>query len=153
MKLDIGSGPYPATGFTSVDAYAEADIKAEMWDIPLESGTVAAVRSVHSLEHVSKHEVMPALREWFRLLQSGGTVLVEVPDLAWCVTKWVENPTDGFELDRIFGLQTHAGEMHRIGFTHDSLGRYLWSAGFIDVTTNDVWSHEQQSIEAVARKP
>lgn len=153
MKLDVGSGPYPAQGYTSVDLFTAADIQAEMWDLPLEADSVSEIRSVHSLEHVSKFQVMPTLQEWYRVLIPGGLVTIEVPDLAWCVTKWLEHQTADWWMDIIFGNQAHDGEYHRTGFTPQLLTDYLMAAGFTGIDVGSCWSHEQQSLSAQAVKP
>jgi len=43
--------------------------------------SVDAVWSSHSLEHLHRHQVVPALRECFRVLKPGGVLKLFVPDL------------------------------------------------------------------------
>lgn len=156
MKLDIGSGGKSDLGpdWLGVDAYvATADIQAQMWELPMVSGSVAAIFSSHALEHVSMKQIQPTLQEWHRVLKPGGVLTLRVPDLAWCMEQWLQRPTFGFEMMRIFGNQGHDGEFHKCGFTTGLLHQALTSAGFEIQSIDPVWSHAQQTLSAEARKP
>jgi predicted SAM-dependent methyltransferase len=153
LRLDIGSGWFPAPGYTTVDAYGSPDITAEMWALPLEPDSIVEIRCVHALEHIPKAQVAPTLQEWFRVLKPAGTLHLEVPDLAWCVRAWLDDPGDGFSLDRIFGSQEHEGQYHRTGFTPELLSRKLVETGFRIEAEGAIWSHEQQTLTVDAVKP
>jgi predicted SAM-dependent methyltransferase len=114
LKLDIGAGGLSSdSSFTSVDAFTEADIKAFMWDIPLENDSVDVIFTSNALEHVSKFAVVPTLREWHRILKPGGKLQILVPDLEWAVKFWLERQTTDWAMDIIFGNQLHEGEYHK----------------------------------------
>lgn len=158
IKLDVGSGRFPKQGYTSVDKFGNPDILADMWNIPLESESVHVVRSSHALEHVHKHFVMPSLREWYRLLIPGGKLELCVPDLEWCIRAWLKNPTNEYELDCIFGMQsydgviTHEGEIHYTGFSKELLEEYVSKAGFQNIVSGKFMDHNMGSIWLDARK-
>lgn len=153
VRIDVGAGKHPKEGYLSVDAYADADIEAEMWDLPFEDGEVTAIYSSHALEHIPKAMVMPTLKEWFRVLQKGGTVEVRVPDLRWVCRNWLEKQTNDWHMDAIFGNQTDEGQFHKTGYTPDLLRRYLEQAGFEVTGEGIIWSHNQDTLVAYARKP
>lgn len=154
MRLDIGAGPFPRAGYTPVDPYHQAPraLTRFMWDLGVEDGSVEAIWSSHSLEHISKHQVAETLTEWFRVLTPGGILELEVPDLLWVCRNFIEHPTDDWHMDTIFGLQTHDGEYHKTGFTEPILRRRVEEAGFLikDITT--VWSHDQDTLRCEATK-
>lgn len=130
LLLDIGSGEGRVESnlgeFTTVDAFTKADIVATMWEIPLPDGSVSGIYSSNALEHISKFDVIPTIREWHRLLKVGGMLYLTVPDLEWAVKFWLElkdtTEATGWPLDIIFGNQKHMGEFHKTGFTP----RILW---------------------------
>lgn len=126
VKLDIGSGGYSSDDtFLSVDLYTEADIIAPMWDIPLPNESVDVIFSSQALEHVGKNDVLPTLREWERLLKSGGRLQLIVPDLEWACQWWLANQTTGWPMDVIYGNQKHEGEFHKTGFSQKILLNYF----------------------------
>jgi predicted SAM-dependent methyltransferase len=155
VRLDLGSGPFPrGAGWIAVDAYVdECDLKAPMWDLPFDDGAVDAIYSSHSLEHVTKFQVPPTLAEWRRVLRPGGTAEVIVPDLRWACRNWLQHQTTDWHMDVVFGLQTHDGEAHRTGFTPKILQAYLADAGFEVRDLGIVWSHDQDSVRALAVRP
>lgn len=154
-KLDIGCGVYKREGFTGVDIDPDTnpDIVASMDNIPLPDGSVAEIWSSHSLEHISKFEVVPVLKEWRRLLQVGGIAVIEVPDLEWCIRNWLWRKSTDWHLDTIFGQQTSPGECHRTGFSPEILANYIKEAGLTLLSITMIDSHGQPTIQATVTKP
>jgi predicted SAM-dependent methyltransferase len=107
--LDVGCGKYKIhESCLGVDAYAENDfvnLKAFMWEMPFLDGTVDAIMAFHSLEHISKYQVLPTFHEFARVLKPGGKLLILVPDLKWALSAFLVNPTVDYEMDMIFGIQ------------------------------------------------
>lgn len=154
LRLDIGAGvkdeSYP---FTTVDLYTDSNIRAAMWDIPLPDESVDVIISIQSLEHVSKFQVIPTLREWWRILKVGGQLEIQVPDLEWACNLWLEYKdtaqVTGWPLDIIYGNQLHEGEFHKTGFTREVLWSYLTIAN-----TGDWFVHRLDFLEGTGiREP
>jgi SAM-dependent methyltransferase len=131
IMLDIGCGDHKQhPKMIGVDPFAVSDgidIKADMWDIPLEDNSVDFLVSFASLEHISKFKVAPTLQEWQRILKPGGAFAIIVPNLAYALINWLRNPTVNWDMDMIFGSQEHEGEYHKTGFSIDIL---VWYFGF-----------------------
>jgi predicted SAM-dependent methyltransferase len=49
--------------------------------MPVATGSVDAIWSSHNLEHLQRHEVPLALREFFTVLKPQGLLLLELPNL------------------------------------------------------------------------
>lgn len=148
VKLDIGGGVYPRDGYLNVDAFVEsADIRADMRDIPLPDASVDEIYSSHALEHMSKHDIVPILKEWKRLLKVGGVAVIEVPDLRWCCENWLYRLSNDWHMDTIFGQQTTPGEFHKTGFTPDIMAGYLREAGLTLLAQRTVDSHGQPTLQ------
>jgi predicted SAM-dependent methyltransferase len=147
MKLDMGGGDYPREGFINVDPYTEnADIHADMGDLPLDDNTVDEIWSCHALEHVSKFQVVPILQEWKRIIKPGGLITIEVPSLDWICKNWLWRRTNDWHMDTIFGMQNKPGEEHRTGFTPEIMQSYLNEAGLTTKRFAIVQSHGQDTL-------
>jgi len=135
LLLDIGAGGYSSDDkFTSVDLVTECDIKASMDAIPLPDGCVEGIFSSNALEHIGKHQIIPTLREWRRLLKPGGKIQLVLPDLEWAVLWWLSHQEDrGWSMDIIYGHQLHEGEYHKTGFTPRIIWEYFMEAGGFEV--------------------
>ncbi len=153
MRLDIGGGNNPLPDYLSVDAFTGADVQAYMWALPFADGSVDEIYSSHALEHISKFQVVPTLEEWARVIKAEGRIIIRVPDLEWCVNKWLETKGDGWDMAIIFGSQTqddgisiHEGEFHKTGFTRGLMLGYLRKAGLTLFRYEDLWTHEQKTM-------
>lgn len=127
--LDVGCGDLKIDpSMLGVDAYLEAphvNVKAYMWDMPFEDNSIDGIICMMALEHVSKFQVMPTLVEFNRVLKPGAKFIILVPDLVWVMEQFIKNPNPEWEMDMLFGVQTHEGEYHKTGFTKDIIHRYF----------------------------
>lgn len=129
LILDVGCGANKADpSFIGVDPYYEGDtvnVKAYMWDMPFGDGTVDGIVCFSALEHISKFKIGPTLTEFERVLKPGGMLILVVPDLLFCAIEFIKNPNVNWNMDLIFGIQSHEGEYHRTGFTEEILRMYI----------------------------
>lgn len=140
VNLNIGSGAKSEDpNWIGVDAFAEADVKALMWDLPFEDESVDNIYCAQALEHISKFDVVPTLREWVRVLKIGGKIQIVVPDLEWCVWWWLRHQTVDWDLDILYGNQKHEGEYHKTGYTPKILRDYIVIAGSLDIKRMEYW--------------
>jgi SAM-dependent methyltransferase len=81
--LNLGSGKRLLQGFVNIDRYTvlPAMLKADIYRLPVKSDTVDGLFSAHSLEHLPIRRAVLALRDWFRVLKPGGTLLLSMPDI------------------------------------------------------------------------
>lgn len=158
IVLDVGCGSYKVhPNVLGVDAYADnpnVNVQAYMWDTPFADESVDGLLCMMALEHISKYQVMPTLIEFNRILKKGAKFIILVPNLFWLFAAFLKNPTPDWELDMIFGTQTHEGEYHKTGFTKDILVAY-----FTESIPNchikkiyDVIAYNQMCIGVVAER-
>ena len=156
VRLNLGCGPDNRAGYINVDAYVDnADLKMDIFKLPLDDDSVDEIFSSHMLEHLGKSEVPQALQEWSRILKPSGKLQLNLPDLEWSAQQWLDLPEDsrwGWPLDTLFGLQTHPGEYHKTGFTADRIEKILHHIGFRSVQTSWSWSHGLRCIWVEASK-
>jgi len=161
IRLDIGCGKWPIDGFTGVDLYVDHPgvIKAPMWNLPFATETVEEIYSSHALEHIPKAMIAPTLLEWYRVLvpysnrPSGVQLELRVPNLEWCARSWLEHGmSNDWFMDTIFGNQNHEGEFHKTGFTRDMMVKYLLDAGFTNIDSAVIWTHDQETLQFFVSK-
>ena len=152
IRLNLGCGSIKMPGYVNIDLHDPgADLAMDVRYLEFEDGAIDEIYSSHLLEHFSgsrhNNELPGVLKEWFRVLKSGGALRLNVPNLVGCLKNWLNKEEDekwGFALDMIFGLQTNPGEYHKTGFTKARLEKLLTDAGFVRINITDVWSHSQQ---------
>lgn len=154
IRLDVGSGQYRRKdeSWTTVDKFVQADLQAEMGNLPLKDDSVAEIWSGHALEHLPRADVIPTLQEWFRVLETGATCTILVPDLDDMARKWLYYGMPA--LVNVFGSQVHEGEFHKTGWNLKGLCEDLEFVGFSIREAESVWTsdYNQQSLHVVAMK-
>ncbi len=145
-----------------IDPSAAPDLVGSIVDMRalIEDGSFDAIWCSHCIEHLHDHEVLPALREFRRILSNDGFAVVNCPNLAAIAKMIVSEDIDSIAylspagpirpLDMIFGHSPsieagHVHMTHRTGFTADRLGRLAVRAGFAEARVRegdnyDLWA-------------
>jgi SAM-dependent methyltransferase len=130
-----------------IDPVVKPDLVGSLADMSgiVETRSFDAVWASHSLEHLYLHEVRQALREFRRILNPNGFVLITSPDLETVVDLVASHGLDHIAYhspmgpiachDMIFGhtdsIRRGATSMaHKTGFTCAVLGKLLLESGF-----------------------
>lgn len=129
-----------------IDKSYSPDIIGNMTDMAeIKDSSMDAVFSHHSIEHLYYHEILIAIKEFFRVLKSDGFLLIVCPDLRSICELVVQDrlSEEMFEspmgriapIDMIYGhrlsIKNGATSMaHCTGFTRTTLVDILRSAGF-----------------------
>lgn len=180
MKLYLGCGPSPLheqhrkimenpDEWTFVDFYVkEPHIKN--WDAAkldeVKDGSVETIYSSHLCEHFPHIDLQKILLQWYSKLKKGGTLILNVPDLAWAATQILKynngQPLDGYFYDFsgehgllsvVYGSESHEGEFHKSGFVKAYLETLLKDVGFSDVLVkNSFDAHDMGVLLATAIK-
>lgn len=145
LKLNLGCGNAPMKGFINIDKFntGYTDVIADMRTLPFTDGKVAMIVCYESLEHLPINDILPTLKEFYRVLKRDGQVVITVPDIVSYCQRVVDNPDDDYTLVRLFGSQETEGQFHRSGFTAKKLFHLFGMAGFrlvkvANFTTNKV---------------
>jgi predicted SAM-dependent methyltransferase len=147
MKLHIGGQQaHPDWQILDIEDRPEVDFVGDAQDLSqFEDGSIEMIYASHVLEHFHYgvgDELMNTLREWFRVLEPGGHLLISVPNLRTLCELYGRpdlGPEDRYHLMRIiFGGHTNEFDVHRVGFDPDILVSYLHGAGFEEWMVLDV---------------
>lgn len=149
MKLNLGCGDKHLDGYTNVDIVESRlgntpDVICDIRDLkPFESDSAEEVLAVHVIEHMVRWEVVGVLSEWFRVLRSGGKLVLETPNLLSACKALLENPLKGARPGKegqltmwpLYGDPSWKDEhmMHKWLYTPQSLAEVMHEAGFREI--------------------
>ncbi len=155
VKLHLGCGQRHIPGFINIDIIETqaTDLVCDARFLPFAGGSVSRIETFHMIEHLPRHGFMEALYEWNRVLEPGGSLIVECPDFEATVREYMAGKK--FRINNIFGLQRHPGDFHRFGYDVESLRETLESTGFGDVRQEpptDYHAREEPSLRITASK-
>jgi len=165
LKLDLGAGTgRVAEGYTTVDLYApEADVQADLGELPYPDDSVTEIWASHCLEHIAPERVPAVLAEWLRVLAPNGPAIISVPNLDYAARYWLHGEDRKVALSLIFGDPGAEGAVHRTGWSPRSLRDELERAGFSVVKVDVIFEtaetavgsfwHECETIRAEVVKP
>ena len=152
-----------------MDPSSGADLIGDMLAIDLPDGAVDAIYTCHTLEHVTYHDGIRALREFLRVLRPGGLAWVVVPNVGACADAvrdgdllrvMYQSPAGPVTAaDMIYGHQGLIERdrqdrayrfQHRFGYTRETLAEALRDAGFDHV---GVRVSESFDLVALGQRP
>jgi predicted SAM-dependent methyltransferase len=153
MKLHLACGKHVLDGWVNVDiarhpaAPREPDIMADVTSIPLDDAVADEIMAIHVFEHFYRWEVDGLLKEWGRLLKSGGRLVMEMPDIIKAARNLLDGKGDQMAMWPIYGDQTLENPFmcHRYGWTFKTIKPVLEQAGFRDVTLHFPEWHKRRN--------
>jgi predicted SAM-dependent methyltransferase len=130
LRLHLGCGKVRLEGFVNIDhrATSATDLECDILQLPFGDNIAARIETYHVIEHLDRHEAVRAVREWHRVLASGGVLVIECPDFDAACREYVDGHVD--RIDNIFGLQRFEGDSHCFGYNFERLRRLLAECGF-----------------------
>jgi ubiquinone/menaquinone biosynthesis C-methylase UbiE len=134
-----------------IDPAVQPDIIGDMTNMSaVADSSVDAVWSSHNIEHLYAHQVPVALREFWRVLKTGGFVYLTQPDIQAVARHVAEgnleeplytSPAGPISaIDILYGFRRSIARgnhfmAHKTGFTAQTLASRLREAGFQNVRT------------------
>ena len=163
IRLNLGSGGKKMEGAINVDSneLLEPDLVADIRDIASHFGpeSVDEIFLFHTLEHLSQKDGANLLQDCFNILNKGGVIVIECPDIMKCAINLLQAKVGGdpyrverFGLFGIYGfddLGMDREEMqHRWGYWPEYLGGIMDKIGFSAIQDGPA---ESKSFAAVER--
>lgn len=140
MKLHIGCGKKFLSGYKHLDVipYEHVDLECDARKLDIIANeSVSEIYACHILEHVERDEVVGVLREWGRVLKSGGVMRVAVPDFEAVMQEYLGGkPLSCFQ-GLLYGGQTYDYNFHHVAFDFAFLKILLENAGFTEIQRYD----------------
>lgn len=130
MKINIGCNDLPLKDFVNIDfdPSVNPDLVADATKLPYEDETVDEIYAGHLLEHFALNEYV--LKEWYRVLKTGGKITITVPDVEKSLKLYSEGELSLDMLNQVvFGADDRDLQNHHQVFTKDILlsqmGKYF----------------------------
>lgn len=144
IKINLGCGKSLVKGFINVDSVKFEKkgcefVKADVRKLPFKDNYADYIIANQVLEHLPMKDVVPALKEWTRVLKVGGRIIITVPNFCDMARAWSNEMGGKIDLTRyltlaqhIYGNQLHEGEYHHTPFTPNFMQYILTDSGLKD---------------------
>lgn len=168
MSIDVGCGEACSESFVGCDIRPLLGVRVvcSAWEVSQHFEAAPLIYSRHMLEHLTYHEAMMTLYDWYKALIPGGRLHIIVPDMdfhclqwigsAWTDADWSEPTSNAsHSAHSFYGWQreTETGELwdvHKSGFGKGLLALFLRRAGFVDI---DCRTDGGYHLNGTAKKP
>ena len=136
IKLNLGCGPRQIHNYINVDIDPKTnpDRVDDMRTLStFKENEVELIYCSHVLEHFLIKETVPILKRWYKILKPGGILRVAVPDMDKVFRHYIYYK-DLVKLHTfLWGSQEDHYQIHKSGWTFDTLKSILMSIGFTEV--------------------
>ena len=150
MKIHLACGKHILHDWVNVDLVkhpaAEKDpelLGVDVSKLPFEDNSASEIMGIHIFEHFYEWEIHDLLKEWYRVLSPGGTLILEMPDLLKSCRNILENPANlKMGMWPLYGDNTLKDPLmcHKWAWTYETIKPYLIKAGFSKVKEcNPLW--------------
>ncbi len=143
-RINMGCGEVKLAGYINCDIQGCSDIRCNMQNLPFKDNFADEISCHHSLEHIPQNEIVPTLKDWFRVLKPGGILDLGIPDIELCTKEFLnanEKQRWNWNIYTIYGIQTDKGQFHMNGLSLNRAKELLNSVGFniLDSYNYDGW--------------
>ncbi len=138
LALHLGCGRRHIPGFVHVDRadFAHIDHHRDVRDLSaFDDGSARLIYACHVFEYFDRLEAAEVLREWRRVLASGGVLRVAVPDFEALVEVYRKTNDLGRVLGPLYGRMVVGDGLiyHKTVYDFHSLGDMLGAGGFVNI--------------------
>lgn len=140
MKLHIGCGKKYLPGYSHMDIMPSEHIDyiGNANDLSgFEDNSIDEIYACHVLEHFNRNEIGGVLKEWYRVIRSGGAVRIAVPDFEAIVAEYTQTKNLNAVLGLLYGGQNYEYNFHYQAYDFERLKSLLEDAGFSSVQKYD----------------
>ena len=152
MRLNLGGGNSHIDDFINVDLYdEEADVRADICELPYADNSVEEIVCYQVIEHVPYNKSQQMFDEMYRVLQPGGTAIIETPDIdvvcqeilrEGLKDKWIYSLVGEYyrpwDKERYKDWEFNAASIHRNPWNLARLAKMAREAGFRDIYRQDM---------------
>lgn len=140
VKLHVGCGDRYIPGFIHIDArklphvdYVTSADKLDMF----RDNSVDLIYACHILDHLGRNQVDVVLKEWYRVLISGGILRIAVSNFEKLAEVYLGTRDLKLVMGPLLGRQDYPENTHFMIFDYDYLREVLSKAGFKNIHPYD----------------
>lgn len=141
LKLNLGCGEEKIPGYVNIDV--EPSCKPDLVHdfanktLPYKDRTIDEVVMFHVIEHISKPRHRLILNEIWRVLRSGGLMILAYPEFTKCVDNWLSNKQGkrDFWEHTLYGRQLYPSDYHVCIMHTPTFVGFLKNLGFIQLVS------------------
>jgi len=157
VYIHLGCGPINAPGFINVDVlpYSHVHYIQRVDDLSIFPDEYAdLIYASHVLEHLSHHNTLAILKDWYRVLKKGGILRISVPDFDKLIEVYsCEQKDIKAIIGALMGGQNYEYNYHKSVFNEKYLKELLLSSKFREVRNWNPQNVEMHSFEDYASRP
>jgi len=135
LMLHLGCGERHFEGYVNIDwrKTRATDLVCDIKKLPYPDFGIELIETYHVIEHLPRHDLLKALKEWNRVLKSKGKLIIEYPDFDTNIREYLEGKNSEMQLHYIYGRQRFPGDTHYFGYNFERLKDILEKCGFTEV--------------------
>jgi SAM-dependent methyltransferase len=135
LRLNLGGRGTQINGFKTVDLSTEHDVdyRCDVSKLPMADGTVDEIYASQILEHFPHTRTLEVLKEWNRVLKTGGLITIGVPDFHRAVEIYKTHGLIQYVVNSLYGDQGYDLAFHYAPFTFARLSFLMDKSGFRDI--------------------
>jgi len=133
VRLHLGCGEQRFDDYINIDLNKTraTDLVCDINKLPYPDLSVERIEAYHVIEHLPRHDLPKALKNWFRVMAPGGVLVIECPDLDKVIAEYIKGNEK--RINSIFGLQRFPGDTHLFGYNFKRLSEILAEVGFKNI--------------------
>lgn len=138
-----------------------ADVQCDLKTLTFPANHANVAVAIHVIEHFYEWEVVDVLKEWHRVLQEGGKLILELPSMNKVLNYIRDRMNEGTGLSSGLSWYAFWGDprhksipmCHKWGYTEEMIEEKLRLAGFKDIRFEEPHYHfEIRDMRVVAFK-
>lgn len=141
LNLNLGCGRHVLDGWFNIDvqrspkAKRDPEMLSDVRKIALPDGCAQQIMAIHLWEHLYRWECDAVIAEWNRLLEKGGQLILEMPDLYKFCANILAEKGDQMGMWGLYGdpREQDVYMCHHWGWTFSTIKPFLEQAGFKDI--------------------
>ncbi len=157
MRINFGCGRIVEDGWFNIDAAVSPRAKREpellftmefdncklRSQIPLPDGCATELQAMHVIEHFYRYDVEAVLEEWKRLLEDGGRLILELPNIELAAKNLLAGMNDQMCMWPLFGDPSHCDPYmtHHWAYSPKTISHLLKQAGFTNIEIKRPQTH------------
>lgn len=159
LRLNLGCGTSKIDGYINIDV--EKSCKPDLVHdfvkngLPYKDSTAGEIVLSHTIEHISKRFHKQILSEIYRVLYTGGRLIISYPEFLKCVNNWKSNHKGQKEFweATLYGRQLYPSDTHVCIMHTPDFKLVLNECGFKNLTIKEEPNESFNTVISAVKGP